>query len=62
MSVFFFLGMLTNKFTRDHATVKFHQPRFSTDSLPIILHEIVSVKNELSKHAIEQSKKLSDLN
>ena len=28
------------KFPRDHATVKFHKPRFSTESLPIILHEI----------------------
>ena len=28
------------KFPRDHATGKFHKPRFSTESLLIILHEI----------------------
>ena len=32
--------VLSAMFPRDHATVKFHKPRFSTESLLIILHEI----------------------
>ena len=39
-SVSFVLSGDVYEFPRDHATVKFHKPRFSTESLPIILHEI----------------------
>ena len=39
-NVSFVLSGDVYKFPRDHATVKFHKPRFSAESLPIILHEI----------------------
>ena len=40
MHVSFVLSGDVYKFLRDHATIKFHKPRFYMESLPIILHEI----------------------
>ena len=70
MTVFYLCGDVY-KFTRNHATLKFHKPsKTTTDYIKYsstmaenrVCEFFYSVlKNKLNKHATEQSEKLSDL-